>query len=142
MIARMTEVLETIRQVPLFSGLSEKQLKRLVNVMAERVFPEGKAITTEGGGGVGFFVILAGTATVSRGGEAIRTLGPGDHFGEIALIDNGPRSATIVADTELRCRGLTAWQFRPLVQENAEIAWPLLEALTARLREAEARSAS
>ena len=135
----MTEVLDAIRRVPLFTSLPERQLKRVVNVMVERLFPAGETITTEGGGGVGFFVIEAGTATVSQGGETIRTLGTGDYFGEIALIDDGPRSATIVADTELRCRGMTAWQFRPLVQENAEIAWPLLEAVTARLREAEAR---
>jgi CRP/FNR family transcriptional regulator len=70
----------------------------------------------------------------------VGTLGPGDYFGEIALIDNGPRSATIVATTDLRCRGMTAWEFRPFVQEHPEMAWHLLESLVARLREAEERA--
>jgi CRP/FNR family cyclic AMP-dependent transcriptional regulator len=108
--------------------------------MAERTFPEGHTTTTEGQGGVGFFVIEDGNAAVSIRGAIVRTLGPGDYFGEIALIDNGPRSATIVATTDLRCRGMTAWEFRPFVQEHPEVAWPLLETLVARLREAEERA--
>jgi CRP-like cAMP-binding protein len=136
----MADVVEAIQRVPLFEGLGPKELERVAGNMAERTFPEGKTITLEGEGGVGFFVIEDGTATVAVGGETVGTLGPGDHFGEIALIDKGPRSATVVASTELRCRGMTAWQFRPLVQTHPEIAWPLLETLAGRLREAEARS--
>jgi CRP/FNR family cyclic AMP-dependent transcriptional regulator len=141
MIAPMADVVELIQRVPLFQGLGRKDLERVAGNMAERTFPQGRIITTEGEGGVGFFVIEEGTATVQVGGESVRTLGPGDHFGEIALIDNGPRSATVVAETELRCRGMTAWEFRPLVQTHPEIAWPLLETLAARLRESEAARA-
>ena len=69
--------------------------------------------------------------------EERRTLGPGDYFGEIALIDEGPRSSSIEAKTDVRSYGLTPWQFRPLVEENASIAWPLLVTLAKRLREVE-----
>jgi CRP/FNR family transcriptional regulator len=77
----------------------------------------------------------------SIGGEVIRNLGPGDWFGEVALIDEGKRTATIVAGTDLRCRGMTAWEFRPFVHSHPEVAWPLLQTLAARLREAQARGA-
>jgi CRP/FNR family cyclic AMP-dependent transcriptional regulator len=136
----MAEVTETLGRVPLFKKVPKKELQRLARALKERIFPQGHTITTEGEGGVGFFVIEEGTATITRGGETVRTLGPGDYFGEIALIDQGPRSATIVADTELRCHGMTAWEFRPLVQTHPEIAWPLLETLVARLRDAERRA--
>lgn len=135
----MADVADSLSHVPLFAGMGKKDLRRLGEQMAERSFSEGQTITEEGQTGVGFFVIEEGNATVSVGGEVRRTLGPGDWFGEIALIDDGPRSATIVAGTDLRCRGMTAWEFRPFVQSHPEVAWPLLESLAARLREAEAR---
>ena len=90
---------------------------------------------TEGEGGVGFFVIAKGHAKVTVGGELRRTLGPGDHFGEIALIDGQARTATVTAEEELHCLGMTAWEFRPFVREHPDIAWALLETLVARMRE-------
>jgi CRP/FNR family transcriptional regulator, cyclic AMP receptor protein len=138
----MADVAETLGQVPLFAGIKPKQLRKLAERMAERTFPEGDTVTSEGEGGVGFFMIEDGNATVSIKGSIVSTLGPGDYFGEIALIDNGPRSATIVATTDLRCRGMTAWEFRPFVQEHSEVAWPLLETIVARLRDAEDRAGS
>jgi CRP-like cAMP-binding protein len=105
--------------------------------MHERQFAKGERMTEEGARGVGFFVILEGTASVDVGGEARRSLSPGDHFGEIALLDEGPRTASIVAESDVRAAGLTAWQFRPFVQEHADVAWALLQALARRLREAE-----
>jgi CRP/FNR family transcriptional regulator len=107
--------------------------------MQERSFGEGDTITSEGKSGVGFFVIEDGNATVSIDGKIVRTLGPGEFFGEIALIDSGPRSATIVATTDLRCQGLTAWEFRPFIEDHPEVAWPMLETLASRLRDAEKR---
>jgi CRP-like cAMP-binding protein len=92
-------------------------------------------VTTEGQGGVGFFVIEDGAATVTVGGEQRRKLGSGDYFGEMALIDDSPRSATIVADSDLRCWGLTSWEFRPLVEQNASIAWAMLQTMAKRLRD-------
>jgi CRP-like cAMP-binding protein len=122
---------DRLKSVPLFSELSDKELKNLAGSMRERTFAEGDVVTQEGEQGVGFFVIDEGEAQVSVDGEARRTLGPGDHFGEIALLAKRPRTATIVATTELRCYGLTAWQFRPLVESDAGIAWKLLQGLAA-----------
>jgi CRP-like cAMP-binding protein len=101
----------------------------------ERTFRSGSTVTSEGQGGVGFFVIEDGTATVTIGGEERRHLGAGDYFGELALIDDSPRSATIVADSDLRCWGLTSWEFRPLVESNAPIAWSMLQTMAKQLRE-------
>jgi CRP/FNR family cyclic AMP-dependent transcriptional regulator len=135
----VADVVETLGGVPLFQGVKPKDLKKLASRMQERTFSEGETITAEGKSGVGFFVIEEGNATVSIDGQIVRTLGPGDYLGEIALIDSGPRSATIVATTDLRCRGLTAWEFRPFVESHPEVAWPMLETLASRLREAEQR---
>ena len=134
------ELVESLKRVPIFAGVRDKELARLVKAMRDSRFNEGEVITTEGRSGVGFFLIEDGNATVSLRGEIVRTLGPGDHFGEIALIDEGPRSATVTASTDLRCRGLAAWEFKSFVQEHPEVAWPLLETLASRLRDAEERS--
>jgi CRP-like cAMP-binding protein len=123
------DVVDRLKQVPLFSQLGEKQLKQLAKTMTQRTFPAGSAVTEEGNAGIGFFVIDEGQAEVTVAGEARRTLGPGDHFGEIALITRGPRSATVTATTDLHCYGLTSWQFKPLVDHDSAIAWGLLEAL-------------
>ena len=133
----MPEMEDTLARVPLFSGIKPKELKELGKRMTERSFNEGDEITREGESGIGFFVIEEGNATVSIGGKIIRTLGPGEHFGEVALIDSGPRSATVVATTDLRCRAMSAWEFKPFVEEHPEVAWALLETLVGRLREAQ-----
>ena len=135
----MADVVPSLKGVPLFSGVRDRELKRLANVMRESRFNEGDVIATEGRSGIGFFLIEEGNASVSLHGEIIRTLGPGDYFGEIALIDEGPRSASVTASTDLRCRGMAAWEFRSFVQEHPEVAWPLLQTLASRLREAEDR---
>jgi CRP/FNR family transcriptional regulator len=129
---------ELLKRVPLFHGLNDRVLDTLARTFTDRTFPAGREITTEGGGGVGFFVIGDGEAVVTVGGEERRTLRSGDYFGEIALIDDGPRSSTVTAKTDVTAYGLTSWQFRPLVEENASIAWPLLLQLAKRLREVEA----
>ena len=131
----MSAPVELIKNVPLFHGLNDKQLKSLSNSFTERSFREGQELTAEGTGGAGFFVIETGEARVTVDGQDRRTLGPGDYFGEIALIDGGLRTATITATSDGKSYGLTSWQFRPLVEENASIAWPLLEAMAKRTRE-------
>ena len=136
----MSAPVDVLRNVPLFADLDDDDLAGLANQMKERRFSEGSPMTSEGSGGAGFFVITDGNATVSVGGEAKSTLGPGDYFGEIALIDEGARTATITADSDMRLYGLTFWEFRPLVEQNASIAWKLLQALARQLRQAESRS--
>jgi CRP-like cAMP-binding protein len=138
MIAAMSAPVEALRNVPLFATLEEKDLEQLARQLHERRFPEGAEVTSEGSTGAGFFVIAAGNAEVFVAGEHKATLGTGDHFGEIALIDDGVRSASIVAATDLLCYGLTPWEFRPFVEEHPQVAWALLEALARRYREAQA----
>jgi CRP-like cAMP-binding protein len=132
----MDPPVEALRNVPLFAELEDKDLELLARQLHERRFPEGAEVTTEGSTGAGFFVILEGNADVSVDGEHRATLGPGDHFGEIALIDDGIRSASIVAATDLLCYGLTSWEFRPFVEEYPQVAWALLKTLARRYREA------
>jgi CRP/FNR family cyclic AMP-dependent transcriptional regulator len=131
---------ELIRRIPFFSGLDRRELEEVARSMKERTFDAGGPVVEEGKTGAGFFVIESGTARVSVGGREVRTLGPGDHFGEIALIADTPRTATITPETELRCYGLSAWDFRGIVEGNATIAWKLLETLARRLADAEQRS--
>jgi CRP/FNR family transcriptional regulator, cyclic AMP receptor protein len=136
----VADVVEIFSRVPLFAGLREKDLRLLAKRLTARRFREGQAVTLQGQSGIGFFIIEDGTAAVEVEGQHVRALGPGDYFGEVALIDSGPRSATVKATSDLRCRALTAWEFRPFVHEHPEVAWALLEFLVARLRDAEART--
>ena len=132
-----TAPVELLQRVPLFAGLGRRELERVANSMKERRFKEGDTVTTEGRGGVGFFVIEEGEADVSVHGEERAKLGPGDYFGEIALITESDRTATITAETDMRCYGMTMWDFRPLVESNASIAWNMLQSLAQKFREAE-----
>ena len=134
----MSAPVDALRNVPLFAELDDEDLGRLANQMKERRFAEGSPMTSEGSGGAGFFVITEGNATVSVGGEAKATLGTGDYFGEIALIDEGMRSATITAATDVTAYGLTSWEFKPFVEDHPQVAWALLRTLAQRLRDAQA----
>jgi CRP/FNR family cyclic AMP-dependent transcriptional regulator len=140
MIRAMADPVESLSQVPLLAGIGRRELKRLVDRMSERTFAEGEVAVEEGRGGAGFWLIQDGSASVSIGGEIIRTLGPGDYFGEIALLDDGPRTATVTAGTDLRCLGMATWEFRPFVLEHPDVALTMLQALARRLREAESRA--
>ena len=134
---------DLLAQIPLFEGLSHGELERIGRSFKERRFSAGDTVAAEGAGGVGFFVIGDGTASVDVHGEQRGRLGPGDYFGEIALIDDqARRTATITADSDLTCYGLTSWEFRPLVETNAQIAWKLLQVMAKRLRESEQQQIS
>jgi len=128
---------EMIERVPFFANMSPRDVEGIAALFKERRFAVGETVTKEGAGGAAFYVIESGEATVSIGGRPRGTLTSGDYFGEVALIDEGARSATITANTELVCYGLTYWEFRPLVQHNATIAWNLLQNLARRLRTAQ-----
>lgn len=131
---------ELIRRVPLFSDLDKRELQGLVSSMKERRFSAGDTIASEGQTGIGFFVIEEGEASVTVGGEERATLGAGDYFGEVALIDDGARTATVRAKSDMRAYGITSWEFRPLVEQNANLAWKLLQQMAQRLRESEQRA--
>jgi CRP/FNR family cyclic AMP-dependent transcriptional regulator len=120
---------ELLQRVPLFSDLEHRDLEQIAGSMKQRRFAAGQTVTAEGDQAIGFFVIEGGRAKVTVGGEERRTLGAGDYFGEVALISGADRTATITAETDLSCWGLTSWAFRPIVEENASIAWKLLQAL-------------
>jgi len=129
----MSVTLDALQQVPFMSTVNRKQLEGLAETMSDREVEAGKDIVTQGSGGVAFFLILDGTATVIVDGEDRRQLGPGDHFGEIALIvPDAPRTSTVRADTDIRVAALTAWNFKPWVMKNPEVAWALLETLAQR----------
>ena len=121
---------QLLQSVPIFSDLDRKELERIASSMKPRTFRAGDKVTSEGESGAGFFVIEDGEATVTIGGEERRRLGPGDYFGEVALLNESARTATITAETDLRCYGMTSWEFRPLVETHSSIAWKLLQAMS------------
>jgi len=132
--------LDLIRGVPLFAEADESFLQRLAGEFMERTYAAGETIAEEGEAGRTFVVIERGEVTVTVHGEEVGRLGPGDSFGEMALIDKSARSATVKADTEVHGYQLPVWSFRPLVESHPEMAWALLEALAERVREAEGRT--
>jgi CRP/FNR family transcriptional regulator len=125
---------DLLKKVPLFAGLDKKELEAIAVSMRERRFKAGDTVTQEGAGGVGFFVVEEGQAAVNVGGESKGSVGPGDYFGEIALINESPRTATLTASTDMVCYGMTPWDFRPLVESNSTIAWKLLTAMAEKMR--------
>ena len=133
--------IDLLRSVPLFAELDDRHLEQLADEFSERHFAVGDTIATEGEGGRTFFVIESGGASVTIGGREVGMLGPGDSFGEIALIDRAPRSATITATSDMTAYMLPIWSFRPIVEGSPEMLWKLLEGLAARLRAAEQRAA-
>src|SRR5215469_4914279 len=135
----MTTPQEVLAQVPLFSMLPKKELGNLVREANDRTFPAGAVVTEEDQTGVTFGVIVAGRAAVSIHGRPVRVLGPGDYFGEMALIDRSVRSAKITAETDLRCLMFVTWVFRPFAKEHPDSAWALLEMMVQRVRDAENR---
>ena len=122
---------ETLARIPLFADLDAKELESIAASMKERTFQPGDAVTEEGAGATfgAFFVIEEGDALVTVGGEEKRELHAGDHFGEVALLAESDRTATVIAITELRCWALSAWNFRPIVDENPELGRKLQQAL-------------
>jgi len=131
---------ELIRGVPLFAGTDEMFLDRLAEEFNPRTYGPGELIAEEGQRGRTFFVIESGEAAVLVHGNEVRKLGPGDSFGEMALVDKTARSATVRADTEIRGYQLPVFSFRPIVESHPEVAWALLEALAQRVRDAESRT--
>lgn len=128
-----TDRMELLRHVPLFADLDRGELESIASTLRERTFGAGETVLSEGHAGVGFFVIVDGEARVTVRDEERARLGPGDYFGEIALIAGSERTATVTAESDLTCLALTSWEFRPLVEQNGTIAWKLLAALARKL---------
>jgi CRP-like cAMP-binding protein len=131
------EALERLKAVPLFSGCSPRELASLSSYLKEVRFQPGRQIVTEGDVGVGLHVIVEGEANVLVGDSVKRRLGPGDFFGEIALLDRGPRTATVTAETPVRTMSLSAWNFRSALKEHPTMAVKMLEEMARRIRLAE-----
>jgi CRP/FNR family transcriptional regulator, cyclic AMP receptor protein len=120
-------VLETLAEVPLLDTVPLEVLRRLASEVRESVFPAGSEVVHEGDAdGVGLFVVVAGEGTVRVGGRRLGTVRAGDHFGALATIDGGARTATVRATTELRCLVLTEATFHELVHDHPGVAWELL----------------
>jgi CRP/FNR family transcriptional regulator, cyclic AMP receptor protein len=132
--------LPALRQVPLFAGLSDRHLRKVAKLVMPVRFDAGAAIVREGSPGHTFFVILEGRATVVRRSARPAKLRPGEYFGEMALLDRRPRSATVMAETELSALRISADPFAKLLRSEPSIAIALLETLSVRVRELERQS--
>jgi CRP-like cAMP-binding protein len=113
---------EFLGTIGLFASLPDDERKRLADSLKKSTFPEGTEILTEGKGGFAFYVIGDGTVEYSIDGEHVGSGGAGDYFGEVALIDDTPRAATVTATTDVTVYGMTLWEFRALVDENPAVA--------------------
>ena len=130
------QLVEQLKTVPLFSGCSARELTSLAKFLREVNFPAGRQIVQEGRTGTGLHVIIEGETKVVVGDRTRRRLGPGEFFGEISLLDRGPRTATVVAETPVRTVSLSSWNFRDALKEHPSIAVKMLEELASRVRSA------
>jgi CRP/FNR family cyclic AMP-dependent transcriptional regulator len=134
-VARASAKVELLRNVPLFSGLSAKELMSLSRLMDEIDLKPGTVIIREGNTGGEFFIVLEGTIEVKRKGRRLARLGPGDYLGEIALIDHGPRTATAMVETEARLLVLASREFHSMLASDPRIENKILRTLAARVRD-------
>jgi len=128
--------IKLLSQVPIFQDLSKKELDAIARAAKEVSHREGAVLAREGDSGLGFFLIVDGSARVTVGDRARARLGPGDFFGEISLLDQGPRTATVMAETPITMLGITAWVFKRLIEQNPSIAAKMLKVMARRLRAA------
>jgi CRP/FNR family cyclic AMP-dependent transcriptional regulator len=139
-MARDRDLEGLIAGVDLFAGLSRSSMKHLVDATKEVTHPPGRTVAAEGQGALAFHILLEGSATVSKDGRELRTLGPGDYFGEISMIDGKPRSATVTTVDSVRALAIPHQDFEAVIDKDPDFARQLLKTLCARLREAEERA--
>jgi CRP/FNR family cyclic AMP-dependent transcriptional regulator len=132
-VLHRNQKVELIKHVPLFSGLSKRELHEIASLADEIDLREGKVLTQQGKSAREFFVLLEGNADVSKDGRRINQLGDGDFFGEIALVSRSPRTATVTATTPVRALVITDRSFRRLLEESPQLQLKVLEALAERL---------
>lgn len=137
MAKKQSEHLEQLRVVPLFAGISARELKSIGASVKEVHFAAGRVICEQGDMGVGLHVVVKGETVVQVDGKTKRRLGPGAFFGEVALLDRGPRTATVIAETDVTTLALPVWAFRSVLKANPSIAMKMLEELGRRLRSSE-----
>jgi len=126
-----------IKQAKLFQGLPDSEVRSIEKQLKVVKHPAGHDIVVRGEGGVGFMIITDGTVTVNTASGRKRKLGPGDSFGEMALLDQEGRSATVKADTDVTLATIPEWNFKPFLHEHPEVAYRLLQTLSRRIRQAE-----
>jgi len=141
MASSIKEITGFLQKVTLFRGLKGRHLESLAKRMVERSYQAGATIVTQGQGGEGFFIVTSGKAQVIRkrsDGEevVVNTFGPTEYFGELALLDDGPRTATLIAVEPTQCLVLTRWDFLGELKEDGEMAVEILQELARRFREA------
>ena len=124
----MTDTVDLLAGVPLLASLERKDLQRLAKDFTEKTFPAGAVVVREGDThGMGFFIVAEGEGVVTVGGKEVDKVVPGSYFGEVALISDRTRTATVTATTDLKTLVMTYWDFRAFVRSDAEVAWRLLE---------------
>ncbi len=130
----MSDTADLLAGVPMLAGLDRKHLEQLARDFTPRTFPAGSAVVREGDKqGIGFFVVEAGEGVVTIGGKEVAVVKRGDSFGEVALVSDRVRTATVTATTDLTCQVMTMWDFRAFVRGDAEVAWRVIERLGAML---------
>ena len=136
-MASAPDAASLIGTVPFFSGLGEKKRKAIATQGKELSYKAGDSIVDEGSMGVGFYLILDGSAEVRKGSKVLATLGRGQFFGEMSLIDEQPRSADVVAVSPTKCWALSSWAFDSIVKANPDVALVMLKEMVKRLRAAQ-----
>jgi CRP-like cAMP-binding protein len=129
----LAERARALRRSPLFAELGRREMAALVRLLGERHVPRGAVVIRQGEVGAGFFVLASGMVDVLVDDRYVHSLGPGDHFGDVALVVESPRTATVVAATPVVCLTLASWEFRRLVESDAAIAWQVLTSMARRL---------
>lgn len=135
----MSTTAEFLSKVPLFQSCTAEEIRAIADIAQESDFEAGQLIITQGTPGQAFYMILSGRVEIIRDGRSLGAYGPGDFFGEMSLLDNAPRSATIRALDPTRCLMLSSWDFKTLIEKTPSIAVKLLEVLSRRLRVADER---
>ena len=139
-MARGDACLDHLASIPLFRALNRKELQKVSRASDETTVPEGRVVVEQGAIGRECFVIVEGSATVRRNGRKVATLGVGDYFGELSLLDHGPRTATVEADSKLTVLVLGQREFSTIIDQVPGLAHKLLASLAARIRDLDAKT--
>jgi CRP-like cAMP-binding protein len=133
-MAVKTDPTESLRRVPLLAGLERKELELIAKLAKEQRYEPGATIVKSGASGHGLYIIKEGNVSVVRDGQKVASMGPGQFFGEISVLDGGPRTADVKADTGTVCLTLISWEIKPLLMDNAAISYKMLLEMVKRLR--------